>query len=234
MNGLPRAVFFDLDDTLLNFSGRSAELWLATCERFASATGVDAQEVFSAIDAYRNWFWSDAARHAAKRMDMLEARREIVVGAMATLGSHGRDLAIAIADAYTKACDDSMHLYPDAVETLQRFRDAGVRLALITNGHSSSQRNKIERFGLAAYFDCIVVESEFGVGKPDPSVYRHALSELDGEPSTTWMVGDNLEWDVAAPQRLGIAGIWIDQVGSGLPHGSSVVPHRVINRLLEL
>ena len=34
------------------------------------------------------------------------------------------------------------------------------------------------------------------------------------------MVGDNLEWDVAAPQRLGMSGVWIDARGRGLPEHS--------------
>ena len=34
------------------------------------------------------------------------------------------------------------------------------------------------------------------------------------------MVGDNLEWDVAEPQRQGIYGIWIDIRGRGLPPGT--------------
>ncbi len=48
------------------------------------------------------------------------------------------------------------------------------------------------------------------------------------------MVGDNLEWDVAAPQRLGIRGVWIDRNGAGLPAGSTVVPHSVIPAIPRL
>jgi putative hydrolase of the HAD superfamily len=47
-------------------------------------------------------------------------------------------------------------------------------------------------------------------------------------------VGDNLEWDVAAPQRLGIAGIWLDVAGAGLPPASLVHPDRIIRSLTEL
>ena len=48
------------------------------------------------------------------------------------------------------------------------------------------------------------------------------------------MVGDNLEWDVAAPQRLGIVGIWLDVLGTGLPEASAVTPDRIIRSLSEL
>ena len=48
------------------------------------------------------------------------------------------------------------------------------------------------------------------------------------------MVGDNLEWEVAAPQRLGIFSIWCDHAGAGVPEGSTVVPDRIIRSLGEL
>ena len=65
-------------------------------------------------------------------------------------------------------------------------------------------------------------------------VYKRALQLLDVTPADTWMVGDNLEWDVAEPQRQGIFGIWIDLRGSGLPKGHPVRPDRIIRRLSEL
>jgi len=47
-------------------------------------------------------------------------------------------------------------------------------------------------------------------------------------------VGDNLEWDVAAPQRLGLRGVWVDGPGQGLPQTADVVPHRIIRAFPEL
>ena len=50
----------------------------------------------------------------------------------------------------------------------------------------------------------------------------------------TWMVGDNLEWEVAAPQRLGIHAIWFDGEGEGVPPGSAVTPDRIVTALPQL
>ena len=47
-------------------------------------------------------------------------------------------------------------------------------------------------------------------------------------------VGDNLEWEVEVPQRLGIYAIWMDVHGEGLPQGSRVKPDRIIRSLAEL
>ena len=49
-----------------------------------------------------------------------------------------------------------------------------------------------------------------------------------------WMVGDNLEWDVAAPMRHGLTGIWLDRAERGLPPTAQVRPDRIILSLDEL
>jgi putative hydrolase of the HAD superfamily len=48
------------------------------------------------------------------------------------------------------------------------------------------------------------------------------------------MIGDNLEWEVEVPQRLGIYAIWMDALGEGLPAHSTVTPDRIIRSLTEL
>ena len=45
---------------------------------------------------------------------------------------------------------------------------------------------------------------------------------------------DNLEWEIAAPQRLGIYAIWYDGYSAGLPPGCQVRPDRIIRSLPEL
>ncbi len=127
-----------------------------------------------------------------------------------------------------------MHLFPDAHAVVDAFRARGVRLALVTNGSAAGQRAKIGRFDLAQRFDHIQIEGEHGFGKPEERAYRHALQVLGVDPAETWMVGDNLEWEVAAPQRLGIHAIWVDGPGEGLPAGSMVRPDRIIRTVTEL
>ena len=48
------------------------------------------------------------------------------------------------------------------------------------------------------------------------------------------MVGDNLEWEVAAPQRLGMFGVWHDHLKVGLPADSPHKPDRIIQSLPEI
>ena len=235
MRSLPDAVLLDLDDTILDDTGGLIASWREACHVHRSTMNSFAPEVlFDAIDRTREWYWSDPERHRLGRLELAWARGEVVRLALLDIGVDDPDLARRIGESYHALRDQAIKPFDDAVATVQWLREQGCRLALLTNGGSRGQRDKINRFGLAPLFDSILVEGEVGFGKPDPRIYTRALSELGVAAAKTWMVGDNLEWDVAGPQREGIAGIWIDARGRGLPSGHQVRPDRIISRLAEL
>ena len=240
MPRLPRAILFDLDDTIISAYGRSDLAWSAVVAEFsAELEPLAPPRVVGAIQDSATRFWADAARHRAWRQKLREARREVVRDAFAALARQGapvpaRTIEHAIADRFTDYRDEQMHIFPDAHQTIDTLRERGVRLALITNGDGVGQRAKIERFDLAHRFHHIQIEGEHGFGKPEPRAYLHALERLEVGARDSWMVGDNLEWEVAAPQRLGIHAIWFDAHGAGLPEGSAIRPDRVVRKLSEL
>lgn len=229
---LPRAILFDLDDTIISAYGRPLEAWSKVAHEFTrQLVPSDPQHVAAAIAAAARAFWGDSGRHRRWRQSLAEARRLIVADAWP---GRDRDLVDAIADRFTRLRDDEMHVFPGAVDVLEELRRSGVRLALITNGDGETQRRKIARFSLEHHFHHIQIEGEHGFGKPEERAYRHALNSLDVEPGDAWMVGDNLEWEVAAPQRLGIYAIWHDTEGAGLPSDRPATPDRIITSLREL
>ena len=234
MTHLPKAILFDLDDTILDFTQGADPTWRRVCATFAPRlNGPTQEDLYNAIDASRNWFWDDPDRHRLGRLDLSKARRDIVQGALDRLGIDDPGVSFEIADTYTVERED-VQPFPGALETLSELKARGVQLALITNGSEQAQRKKIDQFGLAEYFDYILVEGEFGMGKPDERVYRHAMNELNVEPEDCWMVGDNLEWEVEVPQRLGIYAVWVDAVEGGLPINTDVEPDRVVTKISEI
>jgi putative hydrolase of the HAD superfamily len=229
------SLLLDLDDTLLDYSGGVDECWAAACATgCANGRGDMVAALVSAVAASRRWFWDDMSRHRRERVNMLGAWTKIVEHALVTLGRPDAALAAAIATEFARRRRQRMQLFPDARACLASWRARGVRLGLVTNGDASQQRDKISRHALAGYFDVIVIEGEFGAGKPDEAVYRHALDVLGARAEDTCMVGDHLDFDVAGAQQLGMRGIWIDRPGAGLPSGCVVRPDRIIRTLAEL
>ncbi len=230
---LPAGMLVDLDDTIIDDSG-SMQCWVEVCSQAADRlNAITGERLFAAIDARRQWLWSDPEALVTGEQ-LRETTVRIVTIALGDLGIESPDLARQIGETYRDLRDERLELFPGAIDALSKFRKAGVRLAMLTNGAAESQRAKIERFDLARYFDCIIVEGEFGAGKPETRVYVHALDTLGVTPDKAWCIGDSLECDVAAPMALGIYGIWHDPQRTGLPADSHVQPDRIIHSLTEL
>jgi putative hydrolase of the HAD superfamily len=223
-----------MDGTILDWTTGMEESWLASCEAHCADGLFVPAYMHAAIRERRTWFWSDSTRAKQGRMDLDAAAREIVRNAFADSGLDHVGLAHRIADDYRARRLAVLSPYPGAIETLVEVRERGLRTALLTNGEARNQRRSVERHGLDQYFDCIVIEGEFGVGKPDERVFRHALEMCDGRPESTWMVGDSLEADIAPAVALGLHAVWVDELGEGVPEGAAIRPHRVIRAITEL
>jgi putative hydrolase of the HAD superfamily len=238
MTGLPRAMLIDMDDTILSAYGRPELAWNKIASEYADElAGLPPQLVATEILTFARKFWATA--EPGWRLKLGEARRLTVRGGFAALVAAGHatlpgDLAIRMADRFTAYREEEMFVFPGAHDAIDRLKSLGVKLALVTNGAGDTQRAKIERFELAHRFDHIQIEGEHGFGKPEERAYLHAMAALGVSASETWMIGDNLEWEVEAPQRLGIYAIWMDVHGNGLPQGSTVKPDRIIRSLTEL
>ena len=232
---IPKAMLLDLDDTILANRDSLLKCWQSICERFTpQISDVSSQVLFTTIIESFGSFRKSRGRHGRVRFDTAEVIREVVAMAFARLDIDIPGLAEDVADTFTIERTDAMKPFPGAIEAVHHFRSQGIRLALVTNGNAQTQRPKIEKFGLGPLFDHILIEGEFGAGKPEKQVYLHALDQLGSCPEEAWMVGDNLELDVAVPQGLGIFSIWVDFAGRGLPPDHPIQPDRIIGSLSEL
>jgi putative hydrolase of the HAD superfamily len=230
----PRAILFDLDDTILDTTQSATRVWRLTAKAFEAEIGQPAEVFDPILDAARVWYWSDPQRNQAGRLDVQKSRVEVTHHGLLDLGIDDPCLAERFADHYAAHRVRSMRPFPGAIETLEHFVGIGVPLALITNGDGRGQREKVEHFDLTQYFQAVLIEGDLGFGKPDSRVFQRALSACDAPAEAAWCVGDNLAWEVAAPQRLGMRGIWNDWQGKGLPAGSKIVPDLIIRSITEL
>jgi putative hydrolase of the HAD superfamily len=229
---LPKALLLDLDDTILDDSGGLADGWKRACGA-ATEHGVDAARLLEEVHRYRLWYWSDPERHREGRLDLRAASAHIVGEALKALGHEKPELAAAIGGRYRDLRDAAIRPLPGAVEALEAFRAAGVKLALLTNGAAAAQRRKIERFDLAKYFDHVHVEGERGFGKPDERVYAGAVAALGVSRGEAWSVGDNLVWEVAVPKRMGFFTVWVNR-HDATTREAEERPDRVVRSIAEL
>ena len=231
---LPRAVFFDMDDTLLNTSGGVDASWGAVCEEFSPALGCDPATLRATIKAEMQRFWSDEAAVEREWRTRLEEARVHVIGL--ALKREGLDVERApnLSRRYWEENSSRMRLFDDAIETLTSLREGGFQIGLITNGPASMQRWKIGQFALESFFDVLVIEGEFGHGKPSPKVFEYALGAVGVDPHQAWHVGDNLYADIGGAQSVGIHAAWIHRDRLEMGESPKAIPDRVIAHLDEL
>lgn len=229
----PAAVFFDMDDTLLDSSGGVEAAWHAVSLAMAPELAGRWPAVHAAFRREAGVFWRDEAAVGHWRVRLHAAREHVM---RLALIAEGLDPALAapLSDRYAAEVEDRWRLFDDALVTLDTLRGRGIRLALLTNGPSDMQQRKVARFDLARHFDAVVIEGVFGRGKPDREVFEHALAATDARPNEAWHVGDNLYADVGGAKNAGLGAIWIHRERLTMKDDYVVPPDLTIAHLAEL
>ena len=206
---IPSDLILDLDDTILDYTSTGEAVWKRLFREFAPRMDLPLERLQQTVDASRAWYWSDPDRFREGRLDLKKARRLLIRDAFTKLGRTDWETADELADAFTRDREIAVQPFGGAIDALTRFRQSGAHMVLLTNGESSLQRAKIERFRLAEFFESILIESETGIGKPDPRAHRAALAALGAEPCSAWMIGDDWECDIAPAKSLEMRAAWI-------------------------
>jgi putative hydrolase of the HAD superfamily len=93
--------------------------------------------------------------------------------------------------------------------TLCALHAQGIRLGIVTNGETPFQDPKIQQLSIRRYLSTVVISEAIQVQKPDPRIFVHALSEIGCQASETWFVGDHPVNDVLGAAAVGLRAIWL-------------------------
>ena len=125
--------------------------------------------------------------------------------------------------------------YPDADRVLRTLSERGYRLGIIASQPLGSA-DRLARFGLRDCFEVICASAEEGVGKPDPALFRRALTRAGCSPEDAVMIGDRTDNDVAPAKSLGMRTVLIRQGygGHDTVHHEGEIPDVTVDSLPEL
>jgi putative hydrolase of the HAD superfamily len=104
----------------------------------------------------------------------------------------------------------SWMVFPEVLPVLRELREAGARLAVVSNWDSSLPA-LLDRLGLISWFDAIVVSHLEGIEKPHPELFLRAVARLAGTPGEALHVGDVPELDRAGATAAGISSVIVDR-----------------------
>ncbi len=234
------AVIFDLDDTLIDWSGQEihgaaiGQRHLKQLYAYLMAQGeaVPAEEDF--LDCFGEVLvrlWNQAK--------LTWAGVSLAQVITQTLQESGLDVAQMDMDTLLRVYNwqpvPGVRPYSDAIPTLQTLRQQGYKLGLITNAMQPMWMRdvELETYGLLPYLDARVTSGDTGYMKPHPAIYERVLNLLAVEPTQAVFVGDRPENDIAGANAAGLTSVLISP-----PHLNYQLngarPDYTIKRLSEL
>lgn len=252
-----KAIFFDLDDTLLWDKKSVATAFQKTCELAEQSSGKDCSGLEEAVrleasELYASYstfpftkgiginpfegLWGTFDDEGADFQEMKKIapgyRRDAWIRGLKRIGINNPALGQKLADFFPEARKQHPILYDETLRVLDQLKGR-YELLLLTNGSPGLQKTKLEITPeIAPYFDHIVISGDFGKGKPDPGIFEHALAKFGYGPTDVLMVGDNLMTDILGAEQAGIRSVWINREEKA--SHDTIIPSYQIQHLEEL
>lgn len=126
--------------------------------------------------------------------------------------------------SWSKESGSTAYLFEDVIDTLKALRSK-YKLAILSNGNSSSQRRKLASINIDEYMDYTLVSGEFTVNKPDPLIFLYVAKELAVDPQECVYIGDNYQIDVLGSRNAGMQSIYVNRYNQ--PHENTITIHQI-------
>ncbi len=236
-----KAVLFDLDDTLIDWSG-AHEQWDArerTLMRgvfdYVSAEISPLEDFDGLVQIFR-----DRSREAwevgrsnlrAPHLGRVLLETLTAAGIAQQMLDERRCL-----EAYNWSAAPGVVTFPDVPPVLELLIERGVRIGIVTNAHQPMwiRDRELEQLGLLHYFpDCRISAADAGYLKPHPQIFQHALKHIGVKASEAVFVGDNPVADISGAQGAGIQAVLRVRKSASMLSGL-ITPDRSIHSFSEL
>jgi putative hydrolase of the HAD superfamily len=211
----PRACLFDLDNTLYDFFDAKVAACTSAVECIGCGEGI---ELF---------------RYFLRNVHGFEDH--------ANIEDFMCDRDVWHSETFEAACRQydevklrSIRLFDGVDETLTLLREKGIKMAVVTDAGSGHAAERLERTGLAVYFDCVVTPEVSGTRKPGHDTFLYALRALDCSPDEVWVVGDSLRREIEPGNRLGMTTVYAEYGDWMKTPFPAIVPDFVLKRFSDL
>ena len=211
----PDAILFDLDNTLCTFIDAKKAACRAAIETIGSG---DAEELFEYFRRPVHHF-EDTAHIGDYLKDTRVYTREIEEEA---------------AEVFESVKLERISLYPGVTGILTALISEGIRVAIVTDAHSSHALRRMEKTGLDRVIRTLVTPDRSGKRKPDHTPFLMAMQELDADPERTWVVGDSLLREIVPGLELGLTTIFCRYGDWYHLDRPDITPHFTLDRFSDL
>ncbi len=122
------------------------------------------------------------------------------------------DEAWALFHGYQREYQRYWRAFDDVAAIIARLEEAGLSIAVVTNGPEQQQKAKVAHLGLGRL--PVIASGALGFSKPDPRIFKTACQAVDQPAKNCLMVGDNPTADVVGAQEAGLGAVLLDRHGN--------------------
>lgn len=209
-----KAVFFDIDDTIYDYTGADRIAQKALEDYALHKLGIPAGE-------FRQWA-QRARRLADSRIGAgRAATHNRLIRFQCMLEMLGKPLFPHAYKMYSLYWDTLIGLAvpePGIAELMEKLRARGTYVGFGTNMTADIQYRKIEKLGLGNMTDGIVTSEESGIEKPDKRLFLLCAEKAGAAPQECVFIGDSLTNDIEGAQGAGMYAVLY------LPRRSQTIP----------
>ncbi|WP_416066161.1 haloacid dehalogenase type II [Rhizobium sp. ZK1] len=213
----PTWLTFDCYGTLIQWD----EGLLAAMDAILSAKGGDIdQSAFIAV--------YDRYEHELEQQKPHRSFGQVTALALElAMNEFGLPFNTADADLLTSSIG-RMPPFPEVVETLDKLKTAGFRLAIISNTDDAIIAGNVAQLG--GLIDRVITAEQAEAYKPSPQIFRHAWKTLHIGMDDLVHICASPHLDLAAARELGFRAIWVDR-GTGRKPLSDYRPNEIVPTL---
>lgn len=220
-------VFFDLDDTLWNFTANSA-LSLKKLYEISPILRKLFKNIDDFIEIYHKnnsllWLLYSRGEVTTRQLKEERWRRTLATRQFEVLTAVCEELERNYLDILAR----QKEMIPGVIDMLENLSKHFI-LAILSNGFSSTQYSKLANSGIGKYITRTIVSEEIGINKPDKALFSYAIRET-GAQAPFLMVGDNAETDVLGAMNAGWNAIWYNPKRNPFPISKEEMLQRGIN-----
>ena len=219
-------VFFDADQTLMDFEDAERQALERTFTEHHMTLTENIRQLYMQINCS---LWNDFEKALITKEKLLTARFGQL---FEKIGVTGLDPA-EFNQRYLYNLGFGCKTLDGALELCRHLHQKGIRMYILTNGVTDTQRRRLAGSGLSPYISDIFVSEETGFQKPLPEYFDYVFARIpDFDAKTTLMVGDSLTSDILGAYHVGLDSCWFNPSGKSRPDFPPV--NYEIRRLEEL
>ena len=194
-------LFIDLDDTLFDFQKASREAFSEIYDLLNYKSFFDSFEHFWRIyEPYNKELWR---LYGTGQIDKEELNRRRYSYPLEVVGIFDKELAALFGKKVLKLIPYKNMLVPGVIDLLD-YLYPKYEMYILSNGFKELQYRKMETVGIVKYFKRVILSEDIGINKPNPELFRYALSIVRNQNRNCLMIGDSFEADIVGAANAGI------------------------------